>query len=120
MIPRKLHGFLDYMVSAFVLLSPWLFGFSDSDPARISMLAIGATGIVYSLLTDYELGLVRIIPFSVHLALDVMSGIFLAASPWLFDFSDRVSAPHLAFGLLEIGAALMTSRTNETRIAARL
>jgi hypothetical protein len=43
-----------------------------------------------------------------HLALDVLSGIVLAASPWLFDFADRVYLPHLILGLIEIGAGLMT------------
>jgi hypothetical protein len=43
-----------------------------------------------------------------HLNIDLMSGILLAASPWIFGFSDRVIAPHLILGLLEIGAALMT------------
>ena len=44
----------------------------------------------------------------VHLSIDLLAGIFLAASPWLRGFSHRVMAPHLIFGLLEMGAALMT------------
>ena len=36
------------------------------------------------------------------------SGLFLAASPWHFGFADYVWIPHVAFGLLEVGASLMT------------
>jgi hypothetical protein len=45
----------------------------------------------------------------VHLFLDVLSGIFLAASPWLLGFSDRVCLPHLVLGILEISAGLLTT-----------
>ncbi|MEJ7827105.1 MAG: SPW repeat protein [Segetibacter sp.] len=42
-----------------------------------------------------------------------MSGILLAASPWIFSFADTVYIPHLIFGLLEIGASLMTKTQPE-------
>ena len=49
-----------------------------------------------------------------HLIMDYILGLFLAASPWLFGFSDRPAnewAPHLVVGLLIFGQALMTSHT---------
>jgi hypothetical protein len=39
-----------------------------------------------------------------------MSGILLAASPWIFGFADTVYLPHLILGIAEIGAALMTQK----------
>ena len=117
MIPRRVHGYLDYAVSFLVMLSPWLFGFADDDTARRVALAVGGAGVLYSLMTDYELGVIRVIPFSMHLTLDFFSGLFLAASPWLLGFADRVSTPHLLFGLLEMGAALMTRRSSIDRRA---
>jgi hypothetical protein len=71
---------------------------------------LGAGVILYSLFTDYELGMSRQIPFGAHLTLDVVGGIFLAVSPWLFGFSDYVYLPHLIVGILEIGAATLTKR----------
>ena len=64
--------------------------------------------IILALLTDFEVGVVRLIPMPVHLGIDVLGGLLLAASPWLFGFADRVWAPHLVFGLLEAGLALVT------------
>jgi hypothetical protein len=43
-----------------------------------------------------------------HLMIDLMTGIFLAVSPWLFGFADEVYLPHLVLGILEVGAALFT------------
>lgn len=45
-----------------------------------------------------------------HLWLDGLSGVLLAASPWLFNFYDRVFLPHLLIGLFEIGASLITKK----------
>ena len=45
-----------------------------------------------------------------HLTLDVVSGIVMAASPWIFNFADRVYLPHVIFGVFEIGAGLLTQR----------
>jgi hypothetical protein len=115
-IPTKIHGYLDYLVGALLIISPWLFGFANGGIAQWLPVILGVGAIVYSLLTDYELGLSPTIPMSTHLTLDIGSGILLAVSPWLFGFASVVFLPHLIFGLLEIGAGLMT-RTDPDRPA---
>jgi SPW repeat len=107
-IPRFAHGILDYVVGILLIAAPWVLGFADDGPATYVPVVLGAGALVYSLLTNYELGLLRIIPFSTHLILDVLSGALLALSPWLFGFADRVYLPHLIVGLFEIAAGLMT------------
>jgi hypothetical protein len=101
---------MDYLVCVILIASPWLFGFADaSDRAAVYVpVVLGLGGLLYSLMTRYELGAVRTIPMSTHLMLDIGSGMFLAASPWLFGFSNEVWMPHVIFGLLEIGTALFT------------
>jgi len=94
-----------------LIASPWLFGFADGSAAMWVPIVVGAGAIAYSLLTDYEYSLVKAIPMPAHLAIDGLSGALLAASPWIFGFSDRVWTPHLVFGIVEIGAAVMTSLT---------
>jgi hypothetical protein len=56
------------------------------------------------------MGLLRLVPMRVHLAIDLAAGALLAASPWLFGFADHIAWPHVLFGLLEIGIVLL-SRT---------
>jgi hypothetical protein len=99
---------LDYGVGALLIVAPWLFGFADGGPRMWIPILLGAGAIIYSLLTDYELGVARAIPMTTHLALDAASGVFLAASPWLFGFADDVWFPHLVLGLFEVGASLTT------------
>ena len=111
-LPTRVHGALDYLMGALLIAAPWLFGFAgDADGAATWVpVALGAGVVLYSLLTDYELGVARKIPMPTHLLLDLGGGVLLAASPWLFGFADVVWVPHLVFGLLEVGAALVTER----------
>ncbi|HYF13807.1 MAG TPA: hypothetical protein VD971_01900 [Phycisphaerales bacterium] len=108
MIPTKAHGVLDYLVGGFlILLGASQYG--TTTPGMV-LIVLGAGHIIYSLATAYELGIVKTIPMAVHLAIDAAGGVFLAASPWLLGFADRVWAPHLFLGLFEIVVVLLSSR----------
>jgi len=107
-IPTKVHGVLDYIVGLLLIAVPWILNFNKTGAETIVPIAIGAITLLYSLFTDYEMGLVRRIPMHTHLTLDILAGIVLASSPWVFGFSNHVTAPHLLIGIFEIGAGLTT------------
>jgi hypothetical protein len=113
-ISTKTHGMLDYLMGIILIASPWIFSFATGGAEQWIPIILGAGALVYSMMTDYELGVFKTISMKTHLNIDLTSGILLAASPWIFGFSDRVIAPHLILGLLEIGAALMTKTTPST------
>jgi hypothetical protein len=112
-VPVRIHCVLDYLVGVLLLAAPWLFGFADGGPAQWVAIVVGAVIIVYSLLKDYELGLATAIPLPVHLGLDVVAGIFLTMSPWLFGFADAIAWPHVLFGLIAIVVATLTPSHRE-------
>lgn len=107
-LPTRVHGVLDYLVGTLLIAAPWLFDFARGGAETWVPLVLGAGAIIYSLMTDYELGLSRKISMQTHLALDLWSGILLAASPWLFSFYEYVYLPHAILGIFEIGASLVT------------
>lgn len=113
-IGTKTHGYLDYIMGALLIAAPWIFDFNRGGAETWVPVVLGAGVILYSLLTDYELGVSPQISMRTHLMLDLVGGALLAVSPWLFGFADYVWGPHLIFGLLEMGAALMTERTPGT------
>lgn len=119
-IPTKVHGALDYLVGLLLIASPWIFDFAYGGAETWIPVALGAAAIVYSLFTDYEWGLSRKLSMPAHLTLDLLSGVLLAASPWLFGFADTVYKPHLILGILEIGASLLSSKHPSTRRTGRL
>ena len=116
-IPTRIHGVIDYLWGIALIASPWLFGFATGGAAQWTAIVFGLGAILYSLVTVYELGALRVIPMSMHLALDGVAGAVLAASPWLFGFAGEVVWPHLLFGLFSVVASLV-SRT-DPRLAAR-
>jgi hypothetical protein len=109
-IPTKVHGVMDYLVGILLIASPWLFDFNRGGMETWIPVILGIGALVYSIMTDYELGLTRTLSMRTHLTLDLVSGILLAASPWIFGFADYVYMPHLILGIIEIGAAVMTKR----------
>jgi hypothetical protein len=106
-LPTRVHGFLDYMMGLALVVIPLAFGFGAGPQTWLPVL-LGGGAIVYSLLTDYELGAVELIPMPAHLVLDGLAGSLLAASPWIFGFSEFIWMPHLALGLAEVGASVFT------------
>jgi hypothetical protein len=110
-ISTKLHSRIDYLSSILFIAMPWILNFSEVVPATWVLIAVGSLSILMSLFTDYEGGMVRSMPMSVHLNIDVFTGLFLAASPWILGFAGDVYLPHLLLGLFEIAAGLLTVRS---------
>lgn len=110
MIPTKIHGILDYVVGVALIAAPWLFGFADGGAETWIPVALGAGSILYSLLTNYEMGLSGVISMRAHLMMDVVAGLFLAISPWLFDYADRVYLPHVIVGAFMVLSGISTKR----------
>lgn len=109
MISTKTHGMLDYLTGVTLLALPKALGLDDVPASARVLRTAGAGAATYSLITDYELGALKILPMPAHLALDAASGALLASSPWLFGFAGngrRHWLPHALVGATEILAAL--------------
>lgn len=107
-ISTRVHGALDYLIGALVAVSPWLFGFADGETSSWVHLVIGGGIILAAAMTNFEYGVVRMIPMPVHLMLDAAIGVLALASPWLFGFAAFVGL-HVLFGIVELATAAMTS-----------
>lgn len=98
---RTVRAVGDYTLGVLLLIGPWLFGFSDSLLASIVTKAFGAVIIALSLSTDYDLALMRRIPYAFRLGLDVAVGGLLIATPWIFGFAETTWIPHLVIGTVQ-------------------
>lgn len=118
MISTRMHGIMDYIIGALLIAAPWLFGFAREGAETWVPVVLGAGAIFYSLLTNYELGVIKVLPMSAHLGIDIVAGIVLAASPWLFGFAEIVWVPHLVVGLIMLGSGMITQRVPGATAAA--
>ena len=109
-IPSFLHGLLDYLTGLTFIAVPWLFGIPRHTLSANLFIALGFITLIYSFFTKYELGVIRVIPFRLHLVIDLIAGLLLASAPWLFGFSDltKFVGPHIGFGMFEICVAMLT------------
>lgn len=103
------HGVLDYATVITTAAMPHSLNFPTS--ARRACMALAATYSALSLLTDYPLGLKRVIPFKAHGAAEVALGAALPAMPWVLGFARNSVARNFFFGLTAL-TALVASFTD--------
>ncbi len=115
-IDSTLHGITDYSVGAnLVTAFPRWTNLKGTESARQIRIA-GAIHAGYSTLTDYPLGIVKLIPFKVHLGLDALGAIALAATPFVtgqWKKGTKHWVPHVALSLFELASLAMTDPTGE-------
>ena len=83
-LPTSVHGALDYATVGTLLTTPRIFGWSRATRMLLTGSAVGLLG--YSLCTRYELGVVKALPMTWHLALDAASGALLCGAPLALRF----------------------------------
>jgi hypothetical protein len=104
-IPTSVHGVLDYLAAASFVATPRLFG-ATKIGQRV-MYGFAAATVLYSALTNYELGIWRVLPMKAHLVLDAGSGALLCGSAFMHK-GMQSRAMLVGMGLFEIAAALLT------------
>jgi hypothetical protein len=110
-IPTKAHGAVDMATGPALIAAPTLLKMNGNTGATIPPRVVGTAATVYALLTDYEFGVKRVLPMRAHLALDVLAGVALAATPFVTRASKRGLRhwlPHAVIGANEVFLALTT------------
>lgn len=110
-IPTSVHGMIDYVASGALYATPALLGLNDVPPSSRTLRLASGAAVASSLVTDYELGVVKLVPMRAHLMLDALSGALIASSPWLFGFAKEGSRhwlPHALMGATGVVISLMS------------
>ena len=115
-IDSTLHGATDYTVgTALMTVFPRLAGIGGTPAAR-QIRTAGAIHAGYSTITDYPLGIVKLLPYRAHLAIDALGAVALAATPFVtgqWKGGRRHWAPHVGLCLFELAALAMTDPTGK-------
>ena len=74
------HGVGDFAAATGLIVLPFLLGLQSPAMIWVSV-GMGLFLIGYSLLTDYRFGILKVLPFPGHLAIDWFDAVVFAASP---------------------------------------
>ena len=110
-IDSTLHGVTDYTVGTLLAtLLPKLADLEGTESAQ-QVRAAGAAHVAYSTITDYPLGIVKLIPFKAHLALDALGALALAATPFVtgqWKKGTKRWVPHVSICAFELTSLALT------------
>jgi hypothetical protein len=108
-ISTATHGIIDYVTAGALLALPDLLGFSK--PLSRAVRMIGLQKLAVAAATRNELGIVKLIPMTTHLALDAVTGATLCALPFMLedeDDPDTACAALMTMGLMELAYVPLT------------
>jgi hypothetical protein len=115
-IDSTLHGATDYSVGTLLMTAfPKIAGIEGTQSAS-QIRAAGAIHAGYSTVTNYPLGVIKLLPYRAHLALDAIGALALAATPFVTGQWKKGTdqwVPHVALALFELGSLAMSDPTGK-------
>ena len=102
------HGIIDYVVFILLIIGPSYAGFTGRQKTFAFILA----GVLFALtvLTRFPLGVVKVVGFATHGAIEIVLALLLLVLPWLAHFSAGVLSRnfYVAMGILMLVVWILT------------
>lgn len=86
-IHSRIHGFLDYMVVAFLIASPNLFNLAETTSNFTYILA--GVHFLLTLFTNFEFGLFKVVSFEAHGVIELVVSISLVIVAFILEIIDN-------------------------------
>ena len=119
-VTRQIHALLDYPVALSLAAMPFILGLGEANPAaKWLSVATGAAAFVLTVLTDHETGVIRVLPFRLHVAVDRLVGLTFLAAPFALGFDGLDAAYYWAnaIAVLTVTVVLVAPETASARRA---
>ena len=116
-VTKDIHAYLDYPVALGLMAMPALLGLGSSNILAFWLsVATGVAALLLTILTDHHLGLIRVLPYKLHLAVDGAVGIVFLLAPFALGFSGLDAAYYWVLGATVV--AVVGLHKGETALAA--
>jgi hypothetical protein len=110
LLPAWFHAIADYAVGALLIIVALAVG--GSAGAVATGVVVGAVVLAVSMLTRYPLGVVKVLPFTIHSAGDYLAAALLIVAPFALNFRDGdtgLSVFYIVAGLAVLAVSLVTN-----------
>jgi hypothetical protein len=109
-LPAWLHAIADYAVGGLLIIVALAVG--GDGLAVATGVVVGAVVLAVSMLTKYPLGVVKVLPFTIHSAGDYLAAALLIVSPFALGYTDTdggLTAFFVAAGIAVLAVSLITN-----------
>jgi hypothetical protein len=110
LLPAWFHAIADYAVGATLIIVALAAG----GPGKVvgTGVVVGVTVLIVSMLTRYPLGVVKVLPFTVHSAGDYLAAALLVIAPFALSFNSSntaMSVFYIVAGAAVLAVSLITN-----------
>jgi len=88
-VTKTIHAYLiDYPVAALLIVAPFVLKLGESGPVAMWLsIVTGIAALLLAALTDHNTGVVRVIPYWLHLWVDRAVGVAFLIAPFALTFT---------------------------------
>lgn len=119
-ITPHLHAYIDYPVAVALIGLPFVLGLGASNPLALLLSVVtGVAAFVLTLLTDHHLGVIRVLPYWFHLAVDRLVGITFLVAPFVLHFKGLDAAFYWVNAAAVLSVTFLLNKPETTASMAR-
>jgi hypothetical protein len=100
------HGYLDFLTVILFLVAPTIIGLTGV--AGTIAYALAGIHLAMTLVTDFPLGVTKLVPFSIHGWVERVVGPTLVLLPFILGFEGSAKVFYIVIGLVIILVGLLT------------
>lgn len=98
-VTKEIHALLDYPVAIGLVAMPFILGLGETNSLAFWLsVATGIAAFILTVLTDHHLGLVRVLPYKLHLTVDFLVGVVFVLAPFILGFAGLEAAYYWVIG----------------------
>lgn len=114
-VTKTIHAWLDYPVAFALVALPFLLGLGADQPLELAISPIvGVAAFLLTVFTDHELGIIRVLPYRLHLAVDLAVGLLFLALPFALGFTGLDAGYYWLNGAAVVAVIALSKPESET------
>ena len=108
-ISKTNHGIIDYSAAVALIVLPFILGIGKGNSLALWISVItGVAVVVASISTNYKYGLLRFVPFDLHLTIDTLVASAFVFIPTLLNFSGLDAIYYWLNGVIVFWVVIVT------------